>query len=336
MTDPKDYPPDFSDLRQRAEARLEAEVIIPEDLSPTEAARLIHELQVHQIELELQNEELRQSQTQLAESRDKYADLYDFAPVGYLTLDERGRIIEANLMAAALLGAERSRLRGRFFSHFLVEADRRVLRQLLDSAPNQGERRGEFHLQDGNGDMRFMLLDILFFRDAEGREQQRIAMTDITELKRVQEELRLHKEDLEELVSERTAELLQANEQLREAKEKFETLFQAAPLAIEEFDARGRIVSVNPASERIFGWSLEEVQGRLPSSIPPEYAEESLRVLQQALQGNAFIGADRWIDVTSSGFTLVRPGIQLNTYSAEPVESLTLKFVPAFKVFGES
>ena len=90
MTDPKDRLPDFSDLRRRAEALLEAEAIPPEELSPAQAASLIHELRVHQIELEMQNDELRLSQARLEESRSKYADLYDFAPVGYLTLDEAG------------------------------------------------------------------------------------------------------------------------------------------------------------------------------------------------------------------------------------------------------
>ncbi len=152
------------------------------------------------------------SQARLEESRSKYADLYDFAPVGYLTLDEAGRILEANLTAATLLGMDRSRLIGCFFTHFLVEADRRVFRQMLNNGLNQRERRGEFHLKDG--DVRTMLLDVLFLQDAEGRERRRLAMTDITELKRIQEELRLHKEDLEELVGERTAELLQVNEDL--------------------------------------------------------------------------------------------------------------------------
>ncbi len=99
--------PDISSLRRRAEERIATAEVSPEDLSPAEAVRLIHELQVHQIELELQNDELRLSQARLEESRSRYADLYDFAPVGYLTLDERGAIVEANLTAATMLGRER-------------------------------------------------------------------------------------------------------------------------------------------------------------------------------------------------------------------------------------
>ena len=292
MKDPKDLTPDFSDLRRRAEERLEVETISPEELSPGEAARLIHELQVHQIELELQNEELRLAQVQLAESRNKYADLYDFAPMGYLTLDKTGKIVEANLTAATMLGLERSKLLDRYFPLFLMETDPRVFRQLLNDSSDLQKRRGEFHLQDGKGEGRVMLLDILLLEDAEGRERRRVAMTDITELKRTQEELRLHKEELEELVVERTAELIEVNEQLREANDNLQALFAAAPLAIGVFDAEGKVVSVNPASEHIFGWSLEEVQGRLPLSIPAEKAEESLAVLHRVLKGESFVGAE--------------------------------------------
>ncbi len=179
-----------------------------EGLTPAEATRLIHELRVHQIELEMQNDELRLSQARLEDSRSRYADLYDFAPLGYLTLDQAGRVIEANLTAATLLGLERTRLLNRFFANFLVEADRPVFRQLLNNGQNHQERRGEVRLTNGHRDPRVMLLDILFLKDAEGQERRRITMTDVTELKRTQEELRRHKEELEDLVTERTAELI--------------------------------------------------------------------------------------------------------------------------------
>ena len=86
-------------------------------------SHLLHELQIHQIELEMQNRELREAQQRLEEARDRYADLYDFAPMGYLTLDESGRILEINLTGAAMLGDERANIIGKPFSARLALND---------------------------------------------------------------------------------------------------------------------------------------------------------------------------------------------------------------------
>jgi PAS domain S-box-containing protein len=98
------------------------------------AESLAHELRVHQIELESQNEELRQTQLDLAAARDRFIDLYDFAPVGYFTLDPAGRFVEANLAAAALLGVQRQSLLGRPLLRFIVAADTARWRQHLQVA----------------------------------------------------------------------------------------------------------------------------------------------------------------------------------------------------------
>ena len=106
-------------LRRKAEKLLSE---APEKLalmSGLDLQKLVHELSVYQIELEMQNEELRKSQEQLEDSRSEYADLYDFAPVGYLTFDGTGLVTRANLTACGLLGIERSLLIKKPFALFI-------------------------------------------------------------------------------------------------------------------------------------------------------------------------------------------------------------------------
>ena len=94
-----------------------------------DAQKLVHELEVHQIELEMQNEALRQAEATLIASREKYADLYDFAPVGYFTFNHRGLITEVNLTGASLLGVERDQLRSKPFSLFVAGPSRDTFRR---------------------------------------------------------------------------------------------------------------------------------------------------------------------------------------------------------------
>jgi PAS domain-containing protein len=97
-TDPKD----IQALRDKTEKALSEASEKPAPMAGEELQKFLHELSVYQIELEMQNEELRRSQEQLEESRSEYADLYDFAPVGYLTFDEKALITRANLTACSL------------------------------------------------------------------------------------------------------------------------------------------------------------------------------------------------------------------------------------------
>jgi two-component system cell cycle sensor histidine kinase/response regulator CckA len=128
MKDEQTTPNGASDLRRRAEekARAEAADVNLEALSPEAARQLLHELRVHQIQLEMQNEELRRAQGELEASWARVFDLYDLAPVGYLTLSEQGLILEANLTAAKLLGVERSRLARQPVTRFIVREDQDI------------------------------------------------------------------------------------------------------------------------------------------------------------------------------------------------------------------
>ena len=122
--------------------RREAEKLVDKDISTTQTsedfAGILHELQVHRIELEMQNEELRKVGMELEESKEKYRDLYDFAPIGYLSLDEKGIIINANLTGAALLNTEKKNLIDKAFILFLDQESRRKFHKHLNDALKTG------------------------------------------------------------------------------------------------------------------------------------------------------------------------------------------------------
>lgn len=132
MNKDRDRPPKARDVRGRAEAHLaESEAPGPASAMDGDGRLLIQELKIHQIELELQNEELRQARQDLEASLERYIDLYDFAPIGYLTLDSRGVVREVNLAAAALLGSVRSQVSGRAFAGFLAQKSTAELNDFL-------------------------------------------------------------------------------------------------------------------------------------------------------------------------------------------------------------
>jgi signal transduction histidine kinase/ActR/RegA family two-component response regulator len=180
-------------------------------------ANLLHELQVHQIELEMQNEALRHARNALEASRDRYVDLYEFAPVGYLTLSPEGLIAEINLTGAEMLGKPRDKLLNRSFSALLIEGDQsRWLQSLTnmtaaDAAAQQHRRLPlAFELPDRR--LLHVQADITVLKAADSQPLIRIALTDITEKKLIAAELEKHRHHLEALVRERTAELAIAKE----------------------------------------------------------------------------------------------------------------------------
>lgn len=127
-----------------------------EPLSPEEARLMLHELRVHQIELEAQNEELRRTQVELTAAKASYFELYDLAPVGYCTLNKQGLIQQANLHAASLLGMGRGALLRQAFTRFIVKEDQDTYylfrKKVLDSGVPQ---TCELQLVKGDGQTRF-------------------------------------------------------------------------------------------------------------------------------------------------------------------------------------
>ncbi len=183
-------PPGY--LRRRAEDALSRKKTGEPSTMPEEDVRaLVHELQVHQIELEMQNEELKRANALVEETRNRYVDLYELAPVGYLTLDENGIVFEANLTAAGQLGIERSSLIKRPFQDCIVPADRDKFRSHLNQVVTSRKRQScEIRLMTKSGSDLYALLDTVFILDSTGRKLCRTTATDITERKNMEEALR--------------------------------------------------------------------------------------------------------------------------------------------------
>ena len=134
MNNDRGFAEERSELRRRAEECLKKSGVVPDvPISPAEFQRVVHELSVHQIELEMQQDELVCSRIGLEESLGKYTQLYDFAPVGYLTLGRESKIRQANLTATKLLGVDRSRLLCMHFKQFVLPEDYRIVDALLET-----------------------------------------------------------------------------------------------------------------------------------------------------------------------------------------------------------
>jgi len=181
---------DAAALRRRAEARLrEQRRSTAPPRTGVDTQRLLHELQVHQVELEMQNAELQEARDQTETLLEKYTDLYDFAPVGYFSLDEQGLILEVNLTGAALLRVERSRLLNRRLQYFLAPTSRPIFLAFLEKVfAGPGKQVCEASLLNKDGTPSWA--DFQAASAASLRRERkwcRVAVSDITALKRAEE-----------------------------------------------------------------------------------------------------------------------------------------------------
>ena len=232
-------------LREQAEKQIKESAHVPKALPRDDILELIHELEVHQVELELQNEELRHSQSEIEASRKKYFDLYDLAPIGYVTLDRNGLIREINLTGAKLLGREKRYLMGSRFARFVHQSGQdnfhKFHRRLFESG---GHEEVELRLAPGQKQPVEVLLAGVAIQDSEGNLKVcQIAMTDVTSQKRAENWLR--------------------------------KLIETAQDGVISIDHRGHIALFNPAAEKMFGYSAAEVMGKKVNLLMAEaYASE--------------------------------------------------------------
>ena len=277
----------FASLRKKAEKKLQNQSTDQDTLSPEQAQSLLHELQVHQIELEMQNEELRRAQLELEISNTKYFDLFEFAPVGYLTLSDKGLILEANLTASKMLGVERISLVKQTINHFIHHDDsdlyylhNKIL--LKTGIPQVCElrmtRRDSSHFWARVESTRVL-------KDKNGPTSFRIMLSNITEHKR-------------------------AEAALEDSEERFRRMFERNRAIMLLIDPQtGLIVDANRAAIEYYGYSREQMLSLHIQNInqlsPKEVAAERQKALDQ--ERNYFVfphrladGRTRWVEVYSS------------------------------------
>jgi len=237
-----DKPSQAEHLRKSAEERLrEIKTKHVEGEVYGDAQKLIHELQVHQIELEMQNEELKKARLALEESRDRYIDLYDFAPVGYITFTGDGLIAEINLTCATLLGVVRQKLINNSFRRFVAPEYRDLWdRHFLSVLEHDEKQSCDLLLLRDDGPFFYVRLDSIRVdltdqqEDIPGKTSVvRTAMTDITDLKH-------------------------AEESIRQAEVKYRSIFENAVEGIFQTLPEGQFLSANPAMARMLGYDSPE------------------------------------------------------------------------------
>ncbi len=227
------------ELRKRAEEKVwKDESAAQERMSPEAAKQLLHELRVHKIELEMQNEELRISQHNLETERARYFDLYNLAPAGYLTLSQQGLIVEANLTIANLLGVARGVLLKRPFSHFIFSEDQDnyyIHRQHLaeTGAPNVCELR----MVRADGSLFWAQIQEILVLETDGLPERRVIISDITKQKLFEIEVLISKEQW---------------------KETFDAMIDIVTIQ----DKNMRIVQANKAARQFFQAQPGELQGK--------------------------------------------------------------------------
>ncbi|MBA3004137.1 MAG: AAA family ATPase [Desulfurivibrio sp.] len=205
-------------LRRKAEKQLQTEAArLHAPQTREDLQRLVHELEVHRIELEMQNAELRRTQEELELSRDKYSELYDFSPIAYFTFDADGLIREINFSGAQLLGMERRQLLNKPFVHFISDADGKAVfsDHLKDVLQKQIIQRCEIGLRRNIGTVipgQFQSIAVDAAKHGDGCIFTSIV--DVTCHRQLEIAMQQAYDSLDGTVRERTTELTKANQRL--------------------------------------------------------------------------------------------------------------------------
>lgn len=283
----------MTDLKKFTEVELVDELLaslaeVGDSKHQSKLKQITHELQTHQIELEMQNRELREAQVELEDSRNRYADLYDFSPVGYLSLDEHGVIEEINLTGAAMLGEERLNILGQPFSRWVAKDQISKLFNHLSEAKDSSEKTsGEIKIRNRAGKIIDLSIESICIKNLTKNEVLcRSIIIDITENNRIKEEI------------------------LRQARQ-LKLITDVLPVMIAYVNKDGQHLFANKTYSDWFGVSSSEVVGK---SVEDIWGAKNYLVISGYLT-NSFSGMSWNVD-------LKFPGLE------QDVKYINAKFIP--------
>jgi PAS domain S-box-containing protein len=184
-------------LRKRAENKVAVNPGIKRS-SSIDALKLVHELQVHQVELEMQNEELQSGRIEIESSRARFSDLYDYSPIGYVTLDDNGIVLETNVTFARLLGRDKESILHEPFYSFVFSPDNDFFLEFFHHLiPFALKTTVEIRMARGDNSIFHAQLETIGYRSSEKSKQQYLlAILDITDRVEAQRRLRIQSEEL--------------------------------------------------------------------------------------------------------------------------------------------
>lgn len=207
-----------SELRKIAQGRVRIKEEDLRNIQNLDIRQVLHELYVHQEELEMQNEELKRTHEELEESKQIFLELYEYAPVGYISFDETGKVLHANFTLASMFGSDRGSIVGKPFHSLMKTEDMDLFYLHLKDVFKSGERQiCVLRLNRNDGAEFYAELNSMLYRRRDGSLECRSSVADITSRKEDEDELKNYRDQLEELVAARTEELNDAKKAAEEA-----------------------------------------------------------------------------------------------------------------------
>ncbi len=252
MSDSAKREPHEEELRQKAREMLSQSQARPDEECYASADELIEELRIYQTELEIQNEELCLSRTELEVSRNRYYELFDLAPVACLSADHDGIISEANLALSSMLGIERSHIKGRSVYTFLTEPSRELLGQCIRDVLGGSERAAcDLEISLRNQHNRWAHAECALFPALEMEPRLVLAaLIDVTDARQAEEDAR-----------------------------QIEFLIESTDDAVIGCSPEGTVIKWNAGAVRIYGYAASEIIGQPVAMIYPEERREELCIL---------------------------------------------------------